>query len=199
MQLKPVHLFPSSSLFSACLPVSDSSCAGMLLAGNSVCVDWLSSAWQQRSWELKNQEAAFILSVSCLFLPSQLLRGKCVCVCTYSAYRAIKAGQRGGNNITQREMKNRQSEPESCRRLSKKLLFLPPSVSLSVSLTVLMCSDKPTALWWWNSRADTTQQMKSVSWWLEAHTCCLSYSFPSLTGFSLFPSSVLLSCILLVF
>lgn len=85
-------------------------------------------------------------------------------------------------------MKGRESETESwCWSLSKKMLFLSPAVfrSLSVFLAVLMYSDKPTVLRWWNRRADTTQQMKSVSWWLEAHTCCLCLSFSSPTVFLL--------------
>lgn len=115
--------FPSSSL-DACLVVKDSSCAGIHLAGNSVLTSCL-RAWRHRSWELKNQETAFILSVSCLLLPTPNSASE-----KRRRDRVKGGGDKSrtvcGNYITQREMKGRESETESQLSLRKRF-FLPPS------------------------------------------------------------------------
>lgn len=76
-----------------------------------------------------------------------------------------------GSDITQREMKERESETESwCWSLSKKTLFL--SLSLCFFWLFWCVQTNPQCV---DGETDTTQQMKRVSWWLEAHTCCLSF------------------------
>ena len=180
-----ICLSPLPSLcLSACLPVSDNSCVGIHLAGNSPA--WLAvflpDSREAESWRIRKQLLSCLSPAFCSQLPTQLLRGEG----GMGGVQSDKRRTERGNDITRREMKGeKKSETESwCCSLSKKMLFLPSSLflSLPVFLAVFMYSDKTTALWWWNRHADTTQQMKSVSWYLEAHTFCLSLSFHSSTG-----------------
>lgn len=68
---------PSASFLSACLPVSDSSCAGIHLAGNSL--SWLAvfspDSREAESWRIRKQLLSCLSPAFCSQLPTLHLRG----------------------------------------------------------------------------------------------------------------------------
>lgn len=70
-----------------------------------------------------------------------------------------KIGTEWGTDITQREMKERESETESCWSLSKKATFLSPSALLSLCFSGCFDIFRQThSASMWNRRVDTTDE-----------------------------------------